>query len=170
MRKIMIMATLLLAACGTKSATEVASGTFTDPETGETAPYSVATDENGTGNISIKTEEGEMKFDGGAGHGKLPDGISPYPGSRMTGGFSASGKSGTGGMASFEVKANAADVITHFRKQAESVGMKVNSELTSGDMMMIGAEKVGDKKTGMQVTATQAGDLVRGSVTYGIGG
>lgn len=170
MRKIMIMAIFLLAACGSKSATEVASGTYTDPETGETARYSLATDQSGTGNISVKTEDGEMKFGGGAGNSKLPDGFSPYPGSKMTGGFAATGKSGTGGMASFEVKAKAADVIAHFRKQAESAGMRVNTELTSGDMMMIGAEKVGDKKAGMQVTATQAGGLVRGSVTYGIGG
>ncbi|HMO76190.1 MAG TPA: hypothetical protein PKD99_10655 [Sphingopyxis sp.] len=159
---------LLLAACGSKSEQEVASGTYTDPETGKTAEYKVtASDDGGKGNISIKTEEGEMQFGGGAAHAKLPAGFAPYPGSTMTGGFTATNQEGEGGMAGFEAKGQAADVIAHFRGQAEGAGMKVTTEIRSGDTMIIGAEKPGDKGTGVQVTATQSGDMVNGSVTWG---
>lgn len=162
---------LLLSACGSKSETEVASGTYTDPETGETADYKLTTSDDGeTSEVTIKTEDGEMQFGGGAANAKLPTGFTAYPGSKLTGGFAASGTDGTGGMASFEVKANAADVIAHFRKQAEAAGMRVTSEIKSGDTAIIGAEMPGNSKTGVQITATQQGAQVVGAITYGSGG
>lgn len=164
-------AMLLLAGCGSNEETEVASGTYTDPETGESADYKVtAGDDSESGNISIKTEDGEMVFGGGAANAKLPAGFTPFPGAKMTGGFAATGKDGQGGMASFEADGKAADVIAHFRKQAEAQGMKVTSEVKAGDTLMFGAEAAGAGKTGVQVTATQAGSKVNGSVTYGVGG
>ena len=48
--------------------------------------------------------------------------------------------------------------------------MKVTSEVKAGDTLMFGAEAAGSGKTGVQVTATQAGSKVNGSVTYGVGG
>ena len=80
------------------------------------------------------------------------------------------GQDGAGGMASFEVKGQAADVIAHFRKQAEAAGMKITTEVKAGETAMFGAERPGDSKSGVQVTATQAGDMVNGSITYGHGG
>ena len=164
-------AALLVAGCGSKSEKEVASGTYTDPETGETADYKVTSSDDGeTGNVSIKTADGEVNFGGGAANAKLPAGIAPFPGAKMTGGLSSTSKDGTSGMASFEVKGKAADVIAHFRKQVEAQGMKVTSEITADETMMIAAEKPGDDKSGIQFTATQEGDMVTGSVTYGHGG
>lgn len=160
-------AALLVAGCGSKSEKEVASGTYTDPETGETAEYKVTSDDGEAGNVTIKTADGEVSFGGGAAHAKLPAGIAPYPGARMTGGLSSSGKDGNAGMASFEVKGKAADVIAHFRKEVEAQGMKVTSEITADQTMMFAAQKADDDKSGMQFTATQEGDQVRGSVTYG---
>jgi len=164
-----IAASLVLAGCGSKSDTELASGTITDPDTGETTDYSVTTDGD-EGNLSIKTEDGEMQFGSGAANAKLPAGFAPYPGSKMTGGFTATGKDGQGGMASFEAPGKAEDVIAHFRRQAEAAGLKVNAEVKSGDTLMLGAEKPDDSKSGVQITATQDGDMVKGSVTYGMGG
>src|SRR3546814_12917705 len=90
---LVLTAALLLAACGSQSEKEVASGTVTDPETGETTDYQVtASGEGDEGNVSIKTEDGEMSFGGGAANAKLPDGFAPSPGSKMTGGFTATGK------------------------------------------------------------------------------
>ena len=161
---------LLLAACGSKSEKEVASGTYTDPETGETADYKVTSSGDGEdGNVSIKTADGEMNFGGGAASAKLPAGFTPYPGAKMTGGMSASGKDGESGMASFEAKGQAADVIAHFRKQAEAAGMKVTSEVKAGDAMMLSAEKGDGGKRGVQITATQEGGTVTGAITYGTG-
>lgn len=168
MRYLVAAAVLSLAACGSKSETEVASGTYTDPETGETSEFRVTADadDGESGNISIKTKDGEMRFGSGAANAALPAGFTPYPGSKMTGGFTADGQ---GGMASFEAKAKAADVIAHFRKQAEAQGMDITSEVRAGETLMIGAEKKGAGKSGIQITATQAGDTVSGSVTYGAG-
>lgn len=157
-----VAAALLVAGCGSKSEKEVASGTYTDPETGKTADYKVSSDgENDK--VTIKTEEGEVQIGGVA---KLPAGITPYPGSKMTGGFAGSGKDGNGGLASFEVKGKAADVVAHYRKQIEGAGMKVTSEIAAEDTIIIGAEKPGDTKVTIQVNAIQNGDMVEGAITY----
>lgn len=158
---------LLAAGCGSKSETEVASGTYTDPETGKTADYSISSKDGENGKVTIRTEEGEVQFGGEA---KLPAGITPYPGSKMTGGFAGSGKDGKGGLASFEVKGNAADVVAHYRRQIEAAGLKVKSEMNAEDTIIISAEKPDDAKTSIQITATQNGDMVEGAVTYGSGG
>ncbi len=159
---------LLAAGCGSKSETEVASGTYTDPATGKTADYSISSSEDGeNGKVTIKTEEGEVQFGGEA---KLPAGMTPYPGSKMTGGFAGSSEGKQGGLASFEVKGRAADVVAHYRRQIESAGLKVKSEMNAEDTIIISAEKPGDAKTSIQITATQNGDMVEGAVTYGSGG
>ncbi|WP_428682756.1 hypothetical protein [Sphingopyxis sp.] len=159
---------LLVTGCGSKSETEVASGTYTDPATGKTAEYKVSGGKDGEdGKVTIKTDDGEMQFGTEA---KLPAGLTPYPGSKMTGGFAGSSEGKQGGLASFEVKAKAADVVAHYRGQIESAGLKVKSEMNAGDTIIIGAEKPGDEQTTIQVTATQNGDIVEGAVTYGSGG
>lgn len=159
-----VAAALLLAGCGSKSEKEVASGTYTDPETGKTADYKISSSGDGENDkVTIKTEEGEVQFGGVA---KLPAGVTPYPGSKMTGGFAGSGKDGKGGLASFEVKGKAADVVAHYRKQIESAGMKVTSEIAAEDTIIIGAEKPGDTKVTIQVNAIQNGDMVEGAITY----
>ncbi len=160
-------ATLLLAGCGSSPETEVASGTYTDPETGKTADYSISSSEDGENDkVTIKTEDGEVQFGGEA---KLPAGLTPFPGSKMTGGFAGSGKDGKGGLASFEVKGRAAEVVAHYRRQIEAAGLKVKSEMTAEDTVIISAEKPDDTKTSIQVTATQTGDVVEGAITYGSG-
>ena len=166
-----VAGTLLVAGCGSKSEQEVASGTYTDPDTGQTADYKVTSSADGKdGTVSIKTSEGEMSFGGGGDQAKLPAGFTAYPGSTMTGGMSALSADGkASGMAAFEVPGQAADVIAHFRKQAEAAGMKVTSEVTAGDTRMFSAEKPGDAKAGVHVTATQSGGKVAGAVTYGVG-
>ena len=159
---------LLAAGCGSKSETEVASGTYTDPATGKTADYSISSSEDGeNGKVTIKTEEGEVQFGGEA---KLPAGITPYPGSKMTGGFAGSSEGKQGGLASFEVKGKAADVVAHYRRQIEAAGLKVKSEMNAADTIIISAEKPDDAQTSIQITATQNGDMVEGAVTYGSGG
>lgn len=159
---------LLVAGCGSKSETEVASGTYTDPATGKTTEYKVSGSKDGEeGNVTFKTEDGEVRFGSEA---KLPAGLTPYPGSKMTGGFAGSSEDGKGGMAGFEVKARVADVVAHYRGQIEAAGLKIKSEMTADDTMIIGAEKPGDEKTTIQVTATQEGDMVNGAITYGSSG
>lgn len=160
-------AALLLAGCGSKSETEVASGTYTDPETGKTADYKISSSEDGeNGKVTIKTDDGEVQFGGEA---KLPAGLTPFPGSKMTGGFAGSSEGRQGGLASFEVKGKATDVVAHYRRQIEAAGLKVKSEMKAEDTVIISAEKPDDPETSIQVTATQNGDMVEGAITYGTG-
>ena len=161
-------AALMVSACGSKSEKEVASGSYTDPETGETAEYKVTSaGEGDEGNVSIKTEDGEVNFGSGAANTKLPAGFTLFPGGKITGGMTASGKDGDSGLASFEVKGQAVDVIAHYRKEAEAAGLKISSEVKTDDTMMFSAEKPGGGKGGVQVIATQSGDTVTGTLTYG---
>ena len=138
---------LLVAGCGSKSETEVASGTYTDPATGKTAEYKVSGSKDGEdGNVTVKTEDGEMRFGTDA---KLPAGLTPYPGSKMTGGFAGSSDGKQGGVASFEVKAKAADVVAHYRSQIEAAGLKVNDFLAGeglhkGNPIVAGVPEVFD--------------------------
>ena len=165
------MATVLAAGCGSKSETEVASGTFTDPETGETAEYKVSGGEDGEdGKVVVKTADGEVRFGGDASDVKLPIGMTPYPGSKIAAGFGSSGKDGQSSTSSFEVKAKLADVMAHYRKQIEGAGMKVSSEMNTDDAMILSAQKPGDDKTSVQITASQDEGLVEGAITYSSGG
>src|SRR3546814_16203034 len=116
---------------------------------GETTDYKVtASGEGDEGNVSIKTEDGEMSFGSGAANAKLPDGFAPYPGSKMTGGFTATGKDGQGGMASFEAPGKAEEVIAHFRLKAEPAGMKVNAAVCEGNQTLLGDERPDDTRQG----------------------
>ena len=157
---------LTLAACGNSEEREVMSGTVTDPETGKDTSYVVTSDrDGGDGTVTVKSDKGTATFGSGAAHARLPAGIAPFPGAMMTGGFAADGPEGTGGMATFTAKAASADVIAHFRRQAEAQGMKVISEVSAEDTRMIAAEAK-DGST-LQITATQEGDSVTGNVAYG---
>ena len=48
--------------------------------------------------------------------------------------------------------------------------MCIRDRVKAGETAMFGAERPDDSKSGVQVTATQAGDMVNGSITYGHGG
>src|SRR3546814_17186575 len=123
MRTLVLTAALLLAACGSQSEKEVASGTVTDPETGETTDYKVtASGEGDEGNVSIKTEDGEMSFGGGAANAKLPDGFAPYPGSKLTGGFTATGNGNQSGLPSTEQPGPPEEVTAHSRNPTDAPG------------------------------------------------
>ena len=44
---------------------------------------------------------------------------------------------------------------------------RIRRTISQTPTRIIGAEKPGDSKTSIQVTATQNGDMVEGAVTYG---
>ena len=79
----------------------------------------------------------------------------------MTGGFAGSGKEGQGGLrvsrSRERLRRDGA-----FRKQIESAGFKVNSEINAEDTRIIGAEKPGDSKTSIQVTPPRTATWWRG--------
>lgn len=159
-----IVPALMLAACGGDDGREVASGTVTDAD-GKSTDYSVTQSGDGDeGQVTIKTDEGSVQFGSGAGNAKLPDGFTLYPGAKLTGGMNsaAEGKSAT--IANFEVKAKGADVIAHYRKQAEAQGMKIKGEMSSPGNIILTAQQDSPVKRSIQVTAAEADGVVMGAV------
>jgi hypothetical protein len=157
-------AILILSGCGSNDSSEIASGTVTDSD-GKAVDYRVTQSEDGdAANITIKTDEGQMQFGSGAGNAKLPAGFTLYPGAKLTGGFdsSANGKSAT--MANFEVSGKGADVIAHYRKQAEAQGMTIKGEMSSPGNIILTAKQDQPTKRSVQVTAAEADGKVTGTI------
>lgn len=165
MRMAMLMgAALFLTACGGNDEREIASGTVTDAD-GKSANYSVTQSGDGdAGQVTIKTDEGEMKFGSGAGNAKMPDGFTLYPGATLTGGMNSSADNGSATMANFEVEGKHTDVIAHYRKQAEAQGLKIVGEMTTPGNIILTAAEEGARKRSVQITAAQDGTKVTGIV------
>lgn len=158
---------LSVSACGGKSESEVASGKFTDPETGEVSNVRVTRADDGSGgSIQIMNKDGDMRLDAGPAGAKMPAGFSLYPGATLDGGLTMAGSDGSGGIANFEVKANGKDVLAFYRKQAEANGMTVTSEFMSGSVHMITAEKESGPVRSVNFQIVPEGELVRAHIVY----
>jgi hypothetical protein len=147
---IAVLALLALSAC--KSQSEVASGTVTDPDTGETTRYPVKSDRD-DGTIDIRTDNGTMQIRSGA-DAPMPAGFPAYPGATANGGsaiFNATGANGgSGGMTSFLTDDPPEKVIAFYRDAATRQGYAINAEANMGPMRMIGSEGK-DGKGGFQL-------------------
>lgn len=163
-------AMLFLAACGGGDSNEIASGTVTDAD-GKSVDYRVTQSGDGdTGNISIKTDEGEMQFGSGAANAKMPAGFTLYPGAKLTGGFDSKADGKTATMANFEVAGKGADVIAHYRKQAEAQGMAIKGEMSSPGNIILTAQQDKPVKRSVQITAADSDGKVVGTIMAQTGG
>jgi hypothetical protein len=166
----LIAPALLLAACGGSGESEIASGTVTDAD-GKSVDYSVTQSGDGDdGKVTIKTSEGEMQFGSGAGNAKMPDGFTLYPGAKLTGGMNSAAEGKTATMANFEVAGKGADVIAHYRKQAEAQGMKIMGEMSSPGNIILTAQQDKPAKRSVQVTAAESDGKVVGTIMAQTGG
>lgn len=132
----------LLAACGSNEGQEVASGTVKG-EDGKTADYSVRQNGDDT-TMTVKSEDGEAVIrTGGDVAGALPEGLALYPGATVTNSIAVSSdQPGKGGaQVSFETVDPAAKVVAWYRAAAEKAGYKIETELTTGDLAMVGGRK-----------------------------
>lgn len=126
------VALAMLAACGSNETT--VSG-----EDGGTMTYS--TDDAGNLNADITTDKGEQLTVRSGGEANLPDGFTLYPGATMQGNSDMKGPQGTGAMMTLESDASPEKVVAFYKKQAEDAGYDIQSEVRSGDMQMIVAQK-----------------------------
>ena len=141
-------ATLALAACGSEK-----SGTVEDAD-GNEARYSID-EEAGVTRSEITTEEGTARMESGAGvKANLPKGFSMMPGASVVSASNITTEQGSGSMTMLEVAKPAADVIAHFRKQAEAAGIKIQLEMNNEGTRMIGGE--GKDGLTFSLTATEA--------------
>lgn len=151
-----------LALTGCSGEREIASGTVDDGE-GGTANYSVSEGDEGV-NATVKTEDGEMSFRSGDG-GKiaLPLGIKLYPGAQVQSSASSNVDGKTGAMVVLSSSDSQDKVIDYYRQQLAAAGVKIEAEVTTGEMKMIGG-KSGDG-TGFNINAIPGED---GKVTVTI--
>ena len=152
---------LALAGCGSE-----ASGEFTT-ESGENAEYTI---DNATGETTMTVEgpDGTATLRSGADVAvDLPSGFSLFPGSTVLTNTVVNQPDGKGTMVMFETNAAAADVIAHFRQEAEDAGFDIQIDANMNGSLMIGGERKTDGST-LSVTSTPGeGDATTGQLIIG---
>ncbi|MDN3644882.1 hypothetical protein QWY75_01535 [Pontixanthobacter aestiaquae] len=150
---------LLLSACGAER-----SGTITT-EDGEEIDYTLDTDSGGA-TITAETEDGTATVRTGADVPvDLPSGFSIYPGAEVLNNVIIDREGDKGAMVSMTSDASAADMVAFYRKQAEAAGIKIETEVKTGAMTMIGGES--ESGTGFSFMATPNGDATNGQLMIG---
>ena len=163
MKKLVIVsAALALAACGSES-----SGTF-ETEDGQ-GTYTVDRDMDGSADINIKTDDGELNIQtGGQLAGDMPDGFSLYPGASVISSSRFSQGEGEGMLVMMQT-ADSPDSLTDFyRKQAEAAGHEIRMEVTTAQGKMISGKNEAGDVFSLNVSTDDEG-LATGQLSLGSG-
>lgn len=150
-----VVSTMALGACGSGNVQQ----TIEDPESGE--KVSVSTNLAGAG-IALPDN--------------LPAFAAAYPGAKVGTVVSKPGASSEG-LISLTVKAQPQAVIDHYRKQGEAAGLKVVTEMATGEARMLAMGKEGSggsegASPAMQITTSPSGEdggSIQVTVTYSAG-
>ena len=149
----------LLAGCGNPAdgTYETEDGTVTletDTSGGETEMR--MTDEDG--NEAVYTTGANADID-------LPAGFTIYPGADVTSTTALTGNDGQGAMVMMSSEASPADMMAHYRKQAEAAGIEIQMEMKSGETSVI----AGESPDGVSFTfnATPNGAVTNGTLMIG---
>lgn len=162
---------IILSACGSGDERTV---TVPDGEGGE-AQITTSTDGGDGGTFKAETDEGTMvATTGDKASGKLPYGLSVYPGAKVTMDVQGSdkGTGNSGSMVSFSTDASPQKVMEHYRGFAAANGFATEGEATIDKMMTFGAKK----PTGEAFTVTaqpdpaQQGGATQVMIMAGMGG
>lgn len=143
MRRMLIplAATALLIGCGGKEERTV----YADAE-GNKAVVTTDRQDPQAGEVRISGKDGDMVIKTGKSTEALPFGLQLMPGSEVVSSFSASGAGGAGGkpgagaMVSTTTSASPADAIAFYRRQIEAKGIRIESNVTMNQMVMIGGK------------------------------
>jgi len=103
--------------------------------------------EGDKGSFEVKSSEGSMKFQAGAGSEKLPDWLPAYPGSAPQGAFSMQNPKETTGSFNFVTKDSIEQVMRYYEDALKKAGLKV----TSNTMQQ-------DGKTGLGIVTGEDGE------------
>ncbi len=158
MKKLLILpAAALIASCGSND--EVASGTFTDGD-GNEGSYSVSGDDENA-EMTFKSEDGEVKFTtGNKASEDLPMGVKLYPGANVQTSIKGMGDGQSGAMVVFKSDDDQDKVLGFYRDQMQSLGIDVRTEVSTGDMKMIGGEQKDGKVFNVSVTKESNGGVI----------
>ncbi len=162
----MIPAMLLIASCGSSSDDELASGTFDDGE-GNEGSYSIRGDEESSETV-IKSGDGEVRIaTGDKALKELPLGIELYPGADVQTSMSGIGEGKSGAMVVFKTSDSADDVVKFYRDQMAEKGIEVKTEVTTGNMKMIGGERDSGETVNLSVSRDIEGEGVTATLIAG---
>ena len=144
---------LALSACGDSEATSVTS-------VDGTTEYEVSGAGDDTQVRMSDAEGNEAVFTGGsdaAGELELPDGYALYPGAVVEASSTFYGSQGSGVMVTFATDASSQELVEHYRKQATSAGVVIDTDARTGDEWMIAGEGPGGLSFSLQTSADGSG-------------
>jgi len=125
--------------------------------------------EGDKGSFEVKSSEGSMKFQAGAGSAKLPDWLPAYPGSAPQGAFSMQNPKETTGSFSFVTKDSIDQVMRYYEDALKKAGLKVTSNTMQQDgktsLGIVTGEDAGNKRKAA-VNATAAAEGINVGVTF----
>lgn len=113
-----------------------------------------------TGSLSVQSPDGTVKL--GAGAGKAPSWVPVYPGTSMTGTFSAQSADGEQGTFSFKSADAPAKVIAFYQEQLKAGGYSV-SQMTNDQGGMVSGGSA-DGKRSLTVTVGASGSGTEGNI------
>ena len=152
----------LLSACGDSKTTR-----FSDAD-GNDVTVTSDSDASGTTEYNIRTEDGEAKVTtGNTLAGDLPLGLKPYPGAEILSSSISKGNGQSGGMVMMQTDDSQDAVLDHYRKAIAAQGLKVETEISSGDMKAIASES--KDGAGVTIQATKVGDQTQILLIAGMG-
>jgi hypothetical protein len=145
-------------------------GKFVFEQDGQKVAVEAHADGN-TGSLELKSNEGSMKFNSGAGADKLPEWLPGYPGAAPQGAVSMQSATGTSGSFHFTTKDSVQQVITYYEDALKKAGLKASTNVvhqngTPGLGFVTGEDSGSKRKAMVTVTATPDGTTV--SVNFGI--
>ena len=125
--------------------------------------------EGDKGSFEVKSSEGSMKFQAGAGSEKLPDWLPAYPGSAPQGAFSMQNPKETTGTFSFVTKDSIEQVMRYYEDALKKAGLKVTSNTMQQDgktsLGIVTGEEGEKRKAAVNATASAEGTNVGVSFT-----
>ena len=142
-----------LTACGDSEANSV---TLPDG----TTEYEVSGAGDDTRVRMSDAEGNEAVFTGGsdaAGELDLPDGYALYPGAEVETSTTFNGSQGSGVMVTFATDASSQELVEHYREQATSAGVEIDTDARTGDDRMIAGEGPGGLSFSLQTSADDSG-------------
>jgi hypothetical protein len=125
--------------------------------------------EGDKGSFEVKSSEGSMKFQAGAGSEKLPAWLPAYPGSVPQGAFSMQNPKETTGSFSFVTKDSIEQVMRYYEDALKKAGLKVTSNTMQQDgktgLGIVTGEDAGNKRKAV-VNATSSAEGINVGVTF----
>lgn len=166
MRQILLpsIAALVLASCGSGEESRVY-----DESEADQAAAAIA---GGADDVTIRSDQGEVRVRSGDADTPLPGGLPAYPGAERTAGYSANSTGADGGsgqLVAFTTDDSPEEVIAFYREAVERSGREISASMEMEQLQSISVADA-DERGGFTVTATNTGSGTSIMIAGGRGG